>query len=32
MKEIRLNDIKSLAHIQWNCKYYMIWTVPSCMR
>ena len=24
MKEIRLNDIKSLAHTQWNCKYHIV--------
>ena len=24
MKEIKLNDIKSLAHTQWNCKYHIV--------
>ena len=23
MKDIKINDIKSLAHTQWNCKYYI---------
>lgn len=24
MKEIKINDIKSLAHTQWNCKYHIV--------
>ena len=24
MKEIKVNDIKSLAHTQWNCKYHIV--------
>ena len=24
MKEIKINDIKSLAHTQWNCKYHVV--------
>ena len=24
MKEIKINDIKSLAYIQWNCKYHVV--------
>ena len=24
MKEIKINDIKSLAHSQWNCKYHVV--------
>ena len=27
MKEIRLNDIKSLAHTQWNCKYHIVFEI-----
>ena len=31
MKEIRLNDIKSLAHTKWNCKYHIVF-VPKYRR
>ena len=31
MKEIKLNDIKSLAHTQWNCKYHIVF-VPKYRR
>ena len=31
MKEIRLNDIKSLAHTQGNCKYHIVF-VPKYRR
>ena len=24
MKNIQINDIKSLAHTQWNCKYHIV--------
>lgn len=24
MKNIKINDIKSLAHTQWNCKYHIV--------
>ena len=24
MKEIKINDIKSLAHTTWNCKYHIV--------
>ena len=24
MKQIKINDIKSLAHTQWNCKYHLV--------
>ena len=24
MKQIKINDIKSLAHTQWNCKYHIV--------
>ena len=24
MKEIKINDIKSLAHTAWNCKYHVV--------
>ena len=24
MKEIKINDIKSLAHTKWNCKYHIV--------
>ena len=24
MKQIKINDIKSLAHTQWNCKYHVV--------
>lgn len=24
MKEIKINDIKILAHTQWNCKYHIV--------
>ena len=24
LKEIKINDIKSLAHTQWNCKYHIV--------
>ena len=24
MKEIKINDIKSLAHTTWNCKYHVV--------
>ena len=24
MKEIKINDIKSLAHTSWNCKYHVV--------
>lgn len=24
MKEIKINDIKSLAHTAWNCKYHIV--------
>ena len=24
MKEIKINDIKSIAHTQWNCKYHVV--------
>ena len=23
-----MNDIHSLSHTKWNCKYYMIFTIP----
>ncbi len=28
MKNIQINDIKSLAHTQWNCKYHIVF-VPK---
>ena len=24
MKDIKINDIKSLAHTTWNCKYHVV--------
>lgn len=24
MKNIKINDIKSLAHTAWNCKYHIV--------
>ena len=24
MKQIKINDIKSLAHTAWNCKYHVV--------
>ena len=24
MKEIKINDIKSLTHTAWNCKYHVV--------
>ena len=24
MKQIKINDIKSLAHTRWNCKYHIV--------
>ena len=29
MKEIKINDIKSLAHTQWNCKYHVVFVWQS---
>ncbi len=26
MKNIQINDIKSLAHTSWNCKYHIVFT------
>lgn len=27
MKEIKINDIKSLAHTTWNCKYHIVFAL-----
>ena len=31
MKEIKINDIKNLAHTTWNCKYHIVF-VPKYRR
>lgn len=31
MKDIKLNDIKSLAHTLWNCKYHIVFA-PNYIR
>ena len=27
MKENKINDIKSLAHTSWNCKYHIVFAL-----